>query len=87
MRIILFPKYLTNTATRSGPVETPMLQRLLKNAAGSGQDQPVANTYKNLPLQRLGQSPEIAQAMAFLLSDEASYITGVIFPVDGGGTA
>jgi NAD(P)-dependent dehydrogenase (short-subunit alcohol dehydrogenase family) len=37
-----------------------------------------------LPAKRLGQSEEIARTVAFLLSDEASYITGARISVDGG---
>jgi NAD(P)-dependent dehydrogenase (short-subunit alcohol dehydrogenase family) len=39
------------------------------------------------PLQRWGRADEIADAVAFLLSDRASYITGVLLPVDGGASS
>jgi NAD(P)-dependent dehydrogenase (short-subunit alcohol dehydrogenase family) len=40
-----------------------------------------------VPMGRPAQPEEIANAALFLLSDEASYITGVALPVDGGATA
>ena len=42
---------------------------------------------RRTPLGRLGETAEMAQAAAFLLSDWASYITGAVLPVDGGWSA
>ncbi len=40
-----------------------------------------------IPMGRVGRCEEVGQVAAYLLSDEASYITGQILPVDGGATA
>ena len=61
-----------------GPVDTPLLQRSFKN---KGDEARCAN---RIPLRRIGNPEDIANMVAFLLSDEAAYITGGAFPVDGG---
>ena len=43
--------------------------------------------YERIPLKRAGEPEDIADAIAFIASDDARYITGVNFPVDGGLTA
>lgn len=64
-----------------GGVDTPM-----GNSAGRPKEE-VNQVFKRLPLGRIGDPTEIANASLFLASDEASYITGAEIAVDGGWTA
>jgi NAD(P)-dependent dehydrogenase (short-subunit alcohol dehydrogenase family) len=46
-----------------------------------------AQLVANVPMERTGHSEELADAIVFIASDEASYITGHVLNVDGGLTA
>lgn len=59
-------------------VETPATAGMLADDAAR------ENTEKLIPMGRVGQPEDIANAILFLASDEASYITGASLPVDGG---
>jgi len=65
-----------------GGTDTPMLRRYLEAAAAD-----LGALARQLPMGRLARPEEIAAAALFLVSDEASYVTGVALPVDGGATA
>lgn len=53
-------------------------------ASGDFDDRYIEASKKNLPLGRMGTADEIADAVAFLVSDKAAYITGQTLMVDGG---
>ncbi|KAK6380198.1 hypothetical protein LTS17_005387 [Exophiala oligosperma] len=80
------PKGIRVNVVAPGPIETPLLDMLLKSSPTAASSS-TSNTYSTLPLQRMGQPEEVASTMEFLLSDEASYITGSILSVDGGAVA
>ncbi|KAK7883445.1 hypothetical protein LTR67_011195 [Exophiala xenobiotica] len=72
-------------AVAPGPIETPMFQRL-RDTPKDDQDMK-AMTPNSIPVQRNGQPEEVAALAAFLLSDDASFITGAIYSIDGGASA
>jgi len=71
----LGPKGIRVNAVAPGITETDMMKAVPKEVI-----EPLVN---QIPLRRLGQPEDIANAFVFLASDEASYITGVILSVDG----
>jgi NAD(P)-dependent dehydrogenase (short-subunit alcohol dehydrogenase family) len=58
-----------------------------QRAAGIDKEALVQRRGQQIPLGRLGRPEEIANAALFLLSEEASFVTGAALPVDGGATA
>ena len=71
----LGPKGIRVNAVAPGITETDMMKAVPKEV--------IDPLVKQIPLGRLGQPEDIANAFAFLASDEASYITGVVLSVDG----
>lgn len=61
-----------------GVVDTPAMASMMSDDKARG------NTEKLIPMKRVGQPVELANAILFLASDEASYVTGACLNVDGG---
>ncbi len=69
-------------AISPGPIDTPGLSELLASSETGEQRKKMIST--TVPLGRFGRPEEIAKAVVFLASDDASYITGIELFVDGG---
>ena len=68
---------VTVNAVAPGPVDTPMTQVL--------HTEKFRQEYaKAIPMRRYGTTSEVASAVLYLVSDDASYVTGIAMPVDGG---
>lgn len=72
-------------ALAPGAVQTPMLERWF--AEEPEPEAAVTRQVGPIPLGRLGQAEEVAAVAVFLASDEATYVTGSVYLVDGGVTA
>jgi 2-hydroxycyclohexanecarboxyl-CoA dehydrogenase len=91
--VIAFTKTVAREAARAGvtantvcpgPTDTPMLRGM----AGEGPEgeKLIGSLQRAVPMRRLGQPEEVAAAVAFLASEQASFITGQTLSVSGGLT-
>lgn len=78
LAIELAPFGITVNSIAPGAIETSINKNLLNNPAQ------LNALLANIPLKRLGQPGDVAEAVAFLASDNANYITGTTIFVDGG---
>ncbi|KKT57467.1 MAG: Short-chain dehydrogenase/reductase SDR [Candidatus Giovannonibacteria bacterium GW2011_GWC2_44_9] len=80
LAIELAPLGINVNAIAPGAIDTPMLR------AGAETEE-LKKYIEKIPLKRIGRPEEVSAAVVFLASDEASYITGSTFYVDGGWLA
>jgi NAD(P)-dependent dehydrogenase (short-subunit alcohol dehydrogenase family) len=81
----LAPHNITVNAIAPGMTRTLLYDKWL--AAQSEPEMTEASILSEIPLGRLAHAADVAGAVVYFASDEASYLTGVSLPVDGGYTA
>ncbi len=82
-----YPKTLRINAICPGTVQTPFVEGYLEKFHKHNKEETRAELRARQPIGRLGQPEEIASMVRYLSSDEAAFITGSIFTIDGGWTA
>ncbi len=81
LAVELAPKGIRVNAVAPGYIDVPMSASM--EAVSGGEKKLI----KKIPLRRLGRTDEIADVVAYLLSDQSSYVTGSVLFADGGVTA
>jgi 2-keto-3-deoxy-L-fuconate dehydrogenase len=82
-----YPKTLRVNAICPGTVETPFVEGYLDKFHAHTKEETRAELRARQPIGRLGQPHEIASMVRYLASDEAAFVSGSIFTIDGGWTA
>jgi len=85
--IILARQNIRMNCIQAGLMHTAMVHRMADKYADGDYDSFVQKRHDQVPIGRMGTAQDVANAALFLVSDEASYITGTELVVDGGVTA
>lgn len=84
LAIELGPFNINVNAVAPGFIDTEMT-RATSRRIGLDPDQAMAKAAQQIPLRRVGQPEDVANVIAFLVSDDASYVSGQVIYVHGGG--
>jgi len=82
-----YPKKLRVNAICPGTIETPFVEGYLEKFHKHNKEEVRAELRARQPIGRLGRPEEVASMVRYLASDEAAFITGSLFAIDGGWTA
>lgn len=82
-----YAKTLRVNAICPGTVETPFVEGYLEKFHKQNKEEMRAELRARQPIGRLGRPEEVASMVRYLASDEAAFITGSLFAIDGGWTA
>ena len=85
--IILARQQIRMNCIQAGLMHTAMVLRMADKYADGDYEGFVQKRHEQVPMGRMGTAQDVAHAALFLVSDEASYITGTELVVDGGVTA
>lgn len=86
LAVELAPHNITVNAILPGMVDTPMLDKSCQEACPEDPEKIKRAIAANIPMKRLGTAKEAGEVVAFLASDESSYVTGTHIVFDGGST-
>jgi NAD(P)-dependent dehydrogenase (short-subunit alcohol dehydrogenase family) len=87
MAVDLAARRIRVNAICPGTVYTPLMEPMLRARGGGDLEAGLAKTLVKYPIGRLGTPEEIARVALFLVSDDASFLTGSVVTADGGMTA
>ena len=82
-----YPKTLRVNAVCPGTVETPFVEGYLEKFHKHNKEEVRAELRARQPIGRLGRPDEVASMVRYLASDQAAFISGSLFTIDGGWTA
>jgi NAD(P)-dependent dehydrogenase (short-subunit alcohol dehydrogenase family) len=82
-----YPKTLRVNAVCPGTVGTPFVEGYLEKFHKNNKEEVRAELRARQPIGRLGRPEEVASMVRYLASDEAAFVTGSLFNIDGGWTA
>jgi NAD(P)-dependent dehydrogenase (short-subunit alcohol dehydrogenase family) len=87
MAMDLAPRSIRVNCVCPGTVFTPLMEPMVRKRGGGDLQKGLELTIQKYPVGRLGTPEDVARVALFLASDDAAFVTGAVYTVDGGMTA